>query len=360
MIKHGSQFNEESYEDWLRNAEDYCWQVINNTEVDKVSKRMSYHIVGRLIGMDTYTSLKGMKRPDFSEAISILRKAFESSVPDRNDDNKKSYQDIITHNALKDVYMKWYKSAEKPSPEERENIIKQADLQFERAFLGLPRSGLSSPEVIEHALNCQCAYGFFKWKWQNDPVSADFHYKEAIKKREKLNYLWPKAYTLYDYYAHFLFSERRQKDELPIIIDLLRKARDFVSVCNDQEQAAISHKLGHNLRSDIKNKLILLTSEEITKKMDETIDAFGFALKKAPEREDSATELSRFHVGPRGIIISSVCSKDRIDRHLRDVNSLRSLSELIENKDIADVLYSICNSRRNNKFRGMLTKFFLR
>jgi len=390
LLTHGSQFNEKSYEKWLAEAESFCWEVINSTGTDAASRRVSYHIVGMLVGSNTYTSMEGKQRPDFSKAVSILQNAFESPEAGRNDDAKKLFQDVITHNAIKNVYLHWSDSKGLPT-EDREELLEKADFQFQRAFWGLPRANLNSPQIIQHVLEAQLAYAFFKWKRRSDLASADFHYKQVIRKREDLNYNWPKAYTLYEFYANFLYETNREH-ALADLVKLQQKALNLVPDDELQKRSQISHKLAHNLHSVLINELNSLTSNEVARKMDEVIKTFDDALKGMPNNESAATELAHIFYAPKRGILSDICSKERvgrvkdilwqvwdncptnikaldglfdiadslIDNYLNDANSLNSLSRLINYKattdeKAAEALCCVCNSRRTNPYRGMLT-----
>jgi len=391
LITHGSQFNEKSYDKWLGEAENYCWQVIHDEETETVSKHMSYHIVGSLVGLSSYTSLEGKQRPDFSEGILILQSAFASPVPERNDDNQKNFQDIITHRILKDIYLRWIDTKDL-LPEIRKELILKADFHFQKAFLGLPRPNLNSSEVIKHALETQTAYGGFKWKWQEDINTADVHYKKAIEELEKINYRWSSAYTLYEFYAIFLF-ETKGKDALTDIVKLQWKALELIPESKLQKRSEILYNIGHNLRSIVKNELNSFTVKEIAEKMDEVIKTFARSLELKPENEKAAKEIARSFLDSEGEILFEICTKGRVRRvkdilwqvwdtcplnvealnglldiadsvigpHLHDIGCLNNLSNLINSKatadkKAADALHSVCNRRRNNQHNGKLTK----
>lgn len=386
----GSQFNEKSYEKWLSEAENYCWEVINDMEADDVSKRVSYHIVGSLVGSDKYTSLDGKPRPNFIEAVSILQNAFKSPEPERNDDEKKDFQDVITHRALKDIYIRWSDS-ERLSPEDKKKLIEKADFHIQKAFSGLPRPNLNLSEVIKHALETQVAYAFFKWMRQEDPVAADLHYREAIEKYEKLNCWWPRAYTLYEFYTNFVFSTR--KEEYEKLVMLHRKALENIPNDKLKEKAIIQTRLGQCLCFGYRQHLKSKSKKETETKLDEAITAFEAALKQTPENEVCAKVLANLLFAPNRVILTELSTSDRvnrlkdillqawvtcpsnvealdglftigdslIDKCLDDRETLDDLGKVINSKakvdkDIANTLCSVCNRRRNKPYRGKLTE----
>ncbi len=391
LMTHGLTFKEKSYEDWLGEAEKYITEIINDDEFEARSKRITYHILGLLISSKTYCSLEGKQRPAFSEAIDILQGAFESPEPERSDDDKKTFQDVITHVALKDVYLRWSDSGVHPD-ESSENLIHKADFHFQKAFSGLPRQNLNSAQVAKHMLEAQIAYAGFKWMRLGDTVSAQKNYEETIDKFESLNYCWPEAYNLYVFYANFLFQTQKNQ-AMDSIIGALQRALQVLPSYDVQKRSELTQRLGHNLHTRVLDEIDSLQRDNILQKMDEVIEAFSYVLTTMPEDKGAAKELSHIFFAPKKGILLYLCTKDRvekvknilwtawrkcpfnlealsglievadslIDRVLNDDNTLNDLKNLInskitEDENAADSLVLLCNRRKHNQYRGKLTK----
>jgi len=395
LLEHGAGLAKKTLEEWLSKAERLYREVIDCANVDVRSKRSAYHSLGLLVGSKTYR-FDGNQRPNFQDAVNTLQNAFESPEPDRNDDNKKTFQDAITHRALKDVYLNWCKSIDACS-EDANQLVLRVDFHFQRAFMGLPRHDLSSSQVIEHALLTEAKYAESLWRpWvgKANLNAAEEHYKAAIAKFEEFHHKWPEAYKLYDYYSIFLFETGRAK--LPDIVALLYKTLKLVPDDKSEDTARISSKLAHNLHSDLLDNLRLVTPEDAGEKLDEIIRLFADTLKLKPGNEKAAVELSHvfFASGygpPMKLITKTRVSEVKdilsqvwvarpnnkgalsglldisdtiIDKMFNDENTLKNLADLINQKAIKDkraaqVLGDILIARKDSKFRGGLTDILL-
>lgn len=156
--------------EWFAEAEEYCCQVVETGYADRNSTLISYHILGTLIGgwKQTYTSKDGKQRPDNQEAVEMLQEAFSSGPSERNDPELKSWQDILTHRALADVYFQW---SEQKGLEEAETFWSKADFHYKQAIDGLPRTpDLADETVLDHLARAKQSYETFqkRVRWRSD------------------------------------------------------------------------------------------------------------------------------------------------------------------------------------------------
>lgn len=214
LHEHGKELKDKPYDKWLAIAEDCCWKVINAEETERFSRLTACHQLGLLIGTDTYTSLKGEKRPNFREAIKTLENAFESSEPRRSDDRYKTFQDCITQAALAQTYVRWIHAIKDRKTDQYEPIdqlLKSAQFHSLKAFSGLSQRNNLTDETKMHMLKAQDAYAGFQFIERPNPQStqiAQANYEEVIAKMEKWGLdssLFEEAYDIYVHYAIFLW-----------------------------------------------------------------------------------------------------------------------------------------------------------
>ena len=393
LISDQEYLPERKREERLAEAERLCWMVINEPKADETARRSCAHMVGRLIGgTESYTSLSDKLRPSYSEAVGILRKySFESPEPERNDDNKKTYQDVITHKILGDVCGMW--SMEKGvSRSQMERLIRESEFHYRGAFTGLPRPDLDSIRIRTHLLDVYVEYAEVLWKQKRDYDAAERYYKKAVKEYEEKNYKWEKAYTIYAYYAIFLF-ETQMDDNLVLIAELNRQALNLLPQNWSKRRAAISNRLGHSLHSIFIKNFDFFEINETESRMEEIIERFEETLSITPEDMAAASELSHFYAVPGHGIIPELCTKERImrvqkilwrtwekcptntkalnglldvvdyviDRHLNDSDAVDEVykimnSHTILNKEMRDIINSVCLERINGGSSGKLTK----
>jgi hypothetical protein len=221
LHEYGKELKDKPYDKWLAIAEDCCWKVINAEETERFSRLTACHQLGLLIGTDTYTSLKGEKRPNFREAIKTLENAFESSEPRHSDDRYKTFQDCITHAALAQTYVRWIHAIKDRKTDQYEPIdqlLKSAQFHSLKAFSGLSQRNNLTDETRRHCVKEQVEYAGFQFFERLDYPLAESNYVDAIKNMETWgmdSQTFKDAYDIHEHYATFLYDTKIPKKQLP-------------------------------------------------------------------------------------------------------------------------------------------------
>lgn len=153
----------------LANAERLCHEVLEDEFVGWTSKMYAAHILGRLVGdPPAKYEYDNHRRPNLNEAVEILQYSFESPAGLRDDPIEKTFQDLITHRVLKDVYSRALRDHSEAAETNAMHLDTRArDLAqlVERhgrgAFHGFPRGDTPDIKTLEHVLLARDWFAFF-------------------------------------------------------------------------------------------------------------------------------------------------------------------------------------------------------
>jgi hypothetical protein len=194
--------------------------------------RSARNVLARLVGglAGAYTNDAGASRPDFAEALQHVDLAFESGRGLADDDNRKTWQDVISHSTKASIYLAEY--------DRTGRYLDEAEWHFERSFFGVLERDIAERATLvrQYVLGCT-NFAYFKWKRRHDHESADHWYRESIRCLENLS---PEerpreAAELYWNYAVFLGESAGSH---LAVIDVLTKALERPTV--DRRRAIVA------------------------------------------------------------------------------------------------------------------------
>jgi len=138
-------------------------------------EKPAYHILARLIGglYGKYKAVNGHRRPDFKQAIRCADRSFESPLRIANDDEKKTWQDILTHHVKARILLQKFRRSGKD--------LDKAEWHLQRSFMGVPREDISVPrqkQVNQYLLGC-LGFANFQLRFKKNAPNALDWYEDA-------------------------------------------------------------------------------------------------------------------------------------------------------------------------------------